>query len=438
MSVKSSVAISSSKRSGTGFGGLQGFSTGSSLIRSSIQPRSFSSYSLSSVRSAPRVSLGSGSSSMGYKSSFAAGGGSGSFALMSGGLGMNEKDAMQNLNQRLGTYLDQVRSLELNNSKLEKEIREFASARTIDCFDWSIYNSTVKPLQDQIINAVLQNSRISLEIDNARLAAEDFKNKWEAEQRLRLSVEMDIDGLHQLKDTYLQLQAGLVDEIAALEGEIAIMKKDHEEQLRVLRQQKTAEIDVEVDSAPSIDLSAKLQEMRETYAKLADQNKKDLDNWYQEQVQIQVTQTTQSNQACQGVKAELATYRQELLTLEAEYNSLLGSLKGLENNLMNVGSRYDMELQGLQCRIAQLEGELGQIRNNILQQTQEYQKLLNIKMLLETEIQQYRRLLNQSQSSVQSGSSSSSFLSGSGSQSGTGLSSSATTTKIITEKITRY
>eukprot|EP00061_Rhincodon_typus_P009898 g33738.t1 len=135
----------------------------------------------------------------------------------------------------------------------------------------------------QIINSILQNSRISLEIDNARLAAEDFKNKWEAEQRLRQSVEMDIDGLHQLKDTYTQLQAGLVDEIAALEGEIAIMKRDHEEQLRLLRQQKTADIDVEVDSAPSIDLAAKLQEMRESYAKLADQNKKDLDTWYQEQ-----------------------------------------------------------------------------------------------------------------------------------------------------------
>ncbi|XP_048474077.1 keratin, type I cytoskeletal 14-like [Rhincodon typus] len=249
---------------------------------------------------------------------------------------------------------------------------------------------------------------------------------------------MDIDGLHQLKDTYTQLQAGLVDEIAALEGEIAIMKRDHEEQLRLLRQQKTADIDVEVDSAPSIDLAAKLQEMRESYAKLADQNKKDLDTWYQEQVQIQATQTKQANQAYVGVKAELTTYHQELLTLDAEYNALLGSLKGLENNLMNVESRYDMQLQGLQCRIAQLEGELGQIRSNILQQTQEYEKLLNIKMNLEKEIGQYRILLNQSQSSIQSGSSSSSFLSGSGSQSGTGSSTSATTTKIITERITRY
>eukprot|EP00061_Rhincodon_typus_P009292 g32685.t1 len=104
---------------------------------------------MSALRSGPRISLSGGGGSMGYRSSYMAGGGSGSFALMSGGLGMNEKDAMQNLNQRLSTYLEQVHSLELENSKLEKEIREFASSRTIDCFDWSIYNSRVKPLQDQ-------------------------------------------------------------------------------------------------------------------------------------------------------------------------------------------------------------------------------------------------------------------------------------------------
>ncbi|GCC38942.1 hypothetical protein chiPu_0022690, partial [Chiloscyllium punctatum] len=101
---------------------------------------------------------------------------------------------------------------------------------------------------DQIINAILQNSQVCLEIDNAKLAAEDFKNKLETELRLRQSVELDIDGLHQLKQTYLDLQGNLVGEIAALEEDIAALKKDHEEQLRMLRQQKTSDIDVQVDT----------------------------------------------------------------------------------------------------------------------------------------------------------------------------------------------
>ncbi|XP_048378113.1 keratin, type I cytoskeletal 47 kDa-like [Stegostoma tigrinum] len=355
---------------------------------------------------------------------------SGSAMLLGSSTLVDEKNTLQNLNERLASFLSRVKSLEDCNKDLERQIREFGT-RSIEGFDWSIYEKTVKPIQQQILEATLQNSRIALEIDNAKLAAEDFKNKWDSEQMLRLSVENDIDGLRQLKDTYMQLQSSLVDEIAGLEDEIAFMKKDHEEQLRVLRQQKTAEIDVEVDSAPSIDLSAKLQEMRETYAKLADQNKKDLDNWYQEQVQIQVTQTTQANQACQGVKAELAEYRNQLQILETEHSSLLGSLKGLENNLMNIEARYDMELQGLQCRIAQLEGELGQIRNNILQQTQEYEKLLNMKMNLETEIQQYRRLLGGGGESL--GSVGMSFSSLGGKSTG-GTTTIITTTKTEKEK----
>eukprot|EP00061_Rhincodon_typus_P010796 g35348.t1 len=148
--------------------------------------------------------------------------------LGSGALMVDEKNTLQNLNERLATFLSRVKSLEDSNKDLEKQIRDFGT-RSIEGFDWSIYEQTVKPIQQQILEATMQNSRIALEIDNAKLAAEDFKNKWDSELMLRQSVENDIDGLHQLKDTYLQLQSSLVDEIAGLEDEIAFMKKDHEE-----------------------------------------------------------------------------------------------------------------------------------------------------------------------------------------------------------------
>ncbi|XP_020381141.2 keratin, type I cytoskeletal 19-like [Rhincodon typus] len=407
-------------------------SAGGSMRRSRPTQSSMSMYQFSSRPSisTSAISVAGGGLSA-YGRGFGGGLSSSSATLLgSGALMVDEKNTLQNLNERLATFLSRVKSLEDSNKDLEKQIRDFGT-RSIEGFDWSIYEQTVKPIQQQILEATMQNSRIALEIDNAKLAAEDFKNKWDSELMLRQSVENDIDGLHQLKDTYLQLQSSLVDEIAGLEDEIAFMKKDHEEQLRLLRQQKTADIDVDVDSAPSIDLAAKLQEMRESYAKLADQNKKDLDTWYQEQVQIQVTQTTEANQACRGVKAELAEHRNQLQILETEHSSLLGSLKGLENNLMNTEARYDMELQGLQSKIAQLEGELGLIRNNILQQTQEYEKLLNIKMNLEKEIGQYRILLNGGNESL--GDAGMSFSSSGGKSTG-GTTTIITTTKTEREK----
>ncbi|XP_060710850.1 keratin, type I cytoskeletal 47 kDa-like [Hemiscyllium ocellatum] len=362
-----------------------------------------------------------------------AGGLASSSAMLLGGSALisNEKNTLQHLNDRLATFLSQVRSLEDSNKELERQIREYGT-RSFVGFDWSIYDQTLKPIQKEILDAVLQNSQIALEIDNAKLAAEDFKNKYESELALKQSVENDILGLGQLKDTYQSLQACLADEIAQLEDEIAFLKKDHEEQLRNLRQQKTADIDVQVDSVPSVDMAAKLQEMRDSYTKLAEQNKKDLDNWYEEQVQIQVTQTAQANQASDGVKVELAECQNQLQVLETDYSSLLGALKGLENNLMNVESRYDMDLQKEQSRIAQFEGELGRLRNRILAQTEEYKNLLNIKMNLEKEIKQYRDLIAGGGASVGSAGISVSSLGGKGTE---GTTTIITTTKMEREKL---
>lgn len=364
--------------------------------------------SRSMVNLSPRVAIsssaslraGRGAYSVRPVQSVAASLGSSSFSsssgLLMGGLALasNEKNTMQNLNSRLEAYLEQVRSLEESNKALEIEIQNFGANRTIDGFDWSVYDKTVRPLQQQILDAILTNSRIALEVDNAKLAAEDFKNKWESELMLRQSVEADINGLHQLKDTYLQLQSDLARDIAALEDEIAFLKKNHAEELRQLRQQKTQDIQVEVDAAPSVDLAEALKHMRDAYTKMAEDNQRDLDAWYNQQVQIQTTQVTQNTQALTAGKTELAGLRQQLLTLEAEYNSLSGTIAALQNSLDNTELRYADELQRLLCDVGRLEGELAGLISSLKVQTQEYEALLNEKMRLEGEIQKYRTLLD--------------------------------------------
>ncbi|XP_067829224.1 keratin, type I cytoskeletal 18-like isoform X2 [Heptranchias perlo] len=424
--------------------------TGSSSMsfRSSAQPRAFSSHSMHSYGARPQASLRSWyggyqavGSAWGSGGRFGSGISSSSMSMMpAGSVFNNEKDTMQNLNQRLSIYLEKVQSLETSNSELERQIREIVASKTIDSFDWSIYNTTVKPLQQQIFNSILLNSRIVLETDNAKLAADDFRNKWESELMLRQSVENDIDGLHQLKDTYLQLKGNLTNEIDGLEVEIAYLRKNHEEELRLLRQQQTHDVQVEVDSVPSIDLTASLKELRDRYSKIADQNQKELDAWYKQQVAIKVTETTQTNQALVGAKGELSQYRHQLQSLEAEYNSLSGNLAALQNTLNDTEGRYAMEHQQILARVSHLEGELGGIRNDLMRQNQDYQILLNYKMKLEAEIQQYKLLLEGgNQSLVQSGSFSSISLSGrTVSQSNVVTDSSSITTKIVTEQVNRY
>lgn len=56
--------------------------------------------------------------------------------------------------------------------------------------------------------------------------------------------------------------------------------------------------------------------------------------------------------------------------------------------------RYNLELEKYNAIILRLQEELTQIRSTILQNNREYDLLLNIKVKLEAEIAEYRRLLD--------------------------------------------
>ena len=80
----------------------------------------------------------------------------------------------------------------------------------------------------------MDNARVVLQIDNAHLAANDFRVKCETELATLQSVENDINGLRKVIDdtkiTWLQPET----EIEALRKELLFMKKNHEEEVSVL------------------------------------------------------------------------------------------------------------------------------------------------------------------------------------------------------------
>ncbi|XP_061131595.1 keratin, type I cytoskeletal 19-like isoform X1 [Syngnathus typhle] len=371
-------------------------------IRAGLSSFSLSSAPVSGARRA--ASLYSGTSGRSMKMSYGTGLGAGmdmsySFSgIMDGNnfdVGGSEKATMQNLNDRLATYLDKVRSLESANAQLERQIREWYDRQTPTLRDYSKYEAIIVDLRRKISDAAQMNARLMLQIDNARLAGEDFRIKFENEQAVRMSVEADIAGLRKVVDDLTLSRTDLEMQVEGLKEELVYLKKNHAEEIAALRNQvNSSAVNVEVDARPQEDMSKTIDEIRRQYEAITEKNRRDMDSWYKAKFDELNKQVASSTEILQTSRSEISELQRTLQALQIELQSQLSLKAAVESQLAETESRYSMQLSQLQAMVNNLENELGKMRSEIERQGSEYQILLDIKCRLEMEIAEYRRLLD--------------------------------------------
>nr|XP_054505645.1 keratin, type I cytoskeletal 14 isoform X5 [Agelaius phoeniceus] len=333
-----------------------------------------------------------GSYGAGFGAAF--GGGFGGFGGGDGILPAGEKETMQNLNDRLAAYLDKVRALEEANTDLEVKIREWYKKQGPGPDrDYSPYYRTIEELRNKVLAATVDNSNLLLQIDNARLTADDFRTKFESEQALRMSVEADINGLRRVLDELTLSRADLEMQIENLKEELAYLKKNHEEEMTALRGQVGGEISVEMDAAPGIDLTKILAEMREQYESLAEKNRRDAEQWFFSKTEELNREVAINTEQLQSGKTEITELRRTIQSLEIDLQSQLSTKAALEGTLADTEARYGTQLAQLQMLITGVEEQLAELRCDMERQNHEYRVLLDVKCRLEQEIATYRRLL---------------------------------------------
>ncbi|XP_053186953.1 keratin, type I cytoskeletal 42-like [Scomber japonicus] len=306
----------------------------------------------------------------------------------------NEKVTMQNLNDRLASYLERVRSLESANGKLELQIKEFNEKRCIISRDYTIHSATISDLRAKIARRYSENQSIILQIENAQLAMEDFKIKYEMEVHMCNAVEADVARLRGIRDSMKLSITDLSAQIQSLKEELAYCKSSHAEEMERLRVQQSGNVNVQVDNAHSVDLKKVMEDMRSQYEVLMMKNKEELERWFQQKMKgLQTTISTHTK--------EVETYSVQLKELKMTYQSLEINLQSVHaeiqcryQSLEETKSRFSIQLSQLQLTINMMEVELQQLRDSLGQQRREYNLLLDIKMRLELEIVEYRRLLD--------------------------------------------
>ncbi|CAL8254751.1 unnamed protein product [Boreogadus saida] len=290
-----------------------------------------SSLGITSSGLARSVSLGNGLNALGP-----------SFSVMGGsslGLGASDKETMQGLNDRLASYLDKVRSLERSNTELEALIKTLMLEKSPKGHDVEGMLAQAHTIGLEVRKRTLENARIMLEIDNAKLAADDFRVKWEAEATLCLSVERDCLALRRAKSDHDQMIATLRGDLDSLKEEIYFLKKNHDEEVGALKARlSTEQVSVEVDAVHGPDLGALMAELRVQYEAIARKNKEEAENWYLKKLEAVQSEVKQSNEALRCAQGELSERRRFLQALEGELESLRKQFTLFLKSLPNVYS----------------------------------------------------------------------------------------------------
>ncbi|XP_015351396.1 keratin, type I cytoskeletal 25 [Marmota marmota marmota] len=331
------------------------------------------------------------------------------FTMNEGGLlSGNEKVTMQNLNDRLASYLDNVRALEEANADLEQKIKGWyekfgpGSCRGLD-HDYSRYFPIIEDLKNQIIASTTSNANAVLQIDNARLTADDFRLKYENELALHQSVEADVNGLRRVLDEITLCRTDLEIQYETLSEELTYLKKNHKEEMQALQCAAGGNVNVEMNAAPGVDLTVLLNNMRAEYEALAEQNRRDAEAWFNEKSASLQQQISEDVGATTSARNELTEMKRTLQTLEIELQSLLATKQSLECSLTETEGNYCTQLAQIQAQIGALEEQLHQVRTETEGQKLEYEQLLDLKVHLEKEIETYCLLIGGDDGACKSG-----------------------------------
>uniref|UniRef100_A0A8C8UEQ7 IF rod domain-containing protein n=1 Tax=Peromyscus maniculatus bairdii TaxID=230844 RepID=A0A8C8UEQ7_PERMB len=283
----------------------------------------------------------------------------------------NEKETMQFLNDRLASYMEKVRQLERENAELECRIQERNQQQDpLVCPAYQAYFRTIEELQQKILCGKSENGRLVVQIDNAKLAADDFRTKYQTELSLRQLVESDINGLRRILDELTLCKSDLEAQVESLKQELLCLKQNHEEVRK---------------SQP---LTSQCQ-----YEALVETNRREVEEWFTTQTEELNKQVVSSSEQLQSCQAEIIELRRTVNALEIELQAQHNLRNSLENTLTESEARYSSQLSQVQCLITNVESQLGEIRADLERQNQEYQVLLDIRARLECEINTYRGLL---------------------------------------------
>ncbi|KAK6059298.1 intermediate filament protein [Cooperia oncophora] len=343
-----------------------------------------------------------------------------------------EKEQLTGLNSRLATYIDKVRQLEAENSRLSVQIKDIEIIEKKERNNLADrFEAERARLRQALEDAREQAAKFAVERDSAladheRLAAKvgklerDLKKSEDdrltalslaesssAKQKTlqnkldKISMElgdyekenarlrMQLASLQKTLEDESVLRAAANAKIQALTEDLEFLKKQHKSALEEVRHKRQVDMTTyakQINDEYQSKLQDQLAEMRARFQAQLLANK----TAFEESYKNKLNDARERAEAAHDDAARMRVRIHELEKSGSSHDSVIDGLRreiaALKDDMDSIRRSYQERLDGKELRIAELNREIQRMMD-------EFHDLLDVKIQLDTELNTYRMLL---------------------------------------------